>query len=117
MVSRVPLPRKLSTSGIRQRLTDLNAAAHEAPWSVVAGTLRKRFTFEDFRSAFAFMSKVAKAAESLGHHPDWSNSYAKVDVALTTHSAGGLTSLDFDLATRIEAIPRPRERAAKRTSS
>jgi 4a-hydroxytetrahydrobiopterin dehydratase len=50
------------------------------------------------------MTRVALAAEKMDHHPDWSNSWNKVTVDLCTHSAGGLTKNDVDLATRIQHI-------------
>ena len=64
----------------------------------------RRFRFADFSEAWRFMSRVALAAEAMDHHPDWSNSYRDVDVTLTTHSAGGVTKLDLDLAARIDAL-------------
>ncbi len=60
--------------------------------------IHKRFAFRNFGEAFAFMTRVAMAAEKLDHHPDWSNVYKTVDVKLSTHDAGGLTELDFRLA-------------------
>ena len=64
----------------------------------------KAFKFDSFNSAFAFMTRTAQIAEKIDHHPDWSNSYNKVKISLTTHSAGGLTKLDFELANHIESI-------------
>lgn len=58
----------------------------------------RRFEFRDFAEAFGFMAECALFAEKLDHHPEWSNVYRRVDVTLTTHSADGLTDLDFDLA-------------------
>lgn len=58
--------------------------------------------FVDFPTAFAFMAAVAIEAEALGHHPDWSNSWATVQITLSTHSAGGLTELDLQLAAKID---------------
>jgi pterin-4a-carbinolamine dehydratase len=52
----------------------------------------------DFSEAFGFMARAALVAEKLDHHPEWKNVYRTVDVRLTTHDAGGLTELDFDLA-------------------
>ena len=65
--------------------------------------IERRFVFADFGAAFAFMTRAAAAAERLDHHPDWSNSYRTVDVTLTTHSAGGLTAKDFELAALMDA--------------
>ena len=72
-------------------------------WQRNGGTIGRQFRFADFRTAFAFMTAVAAIAEQLDHHPDWSNSYRDVVVALTTHDAGGLTTLDFELARAIDA--------------
>jgi len=66
--------------------------------------ISKTFTFKNFSEAFGFMSRVALAAEKLDHHPEWSNVYKTVDVTLTTHDAGGLTQLDFDLAKKMDRI-------------
>lgn len=74
-------------------------------WSVgKGGALAKRFEFADFIAAFGFMSRVALVAEKRGHHPDWSNSYGSVAIALITHSVGGVTERDVDLARAIEAL-------------
>jgi 4a-hydroxytetrahydrobiopterin dehydratase len=64
----------------------------------------KRFTFADFGAAFAFMTRVALAAEKADHHPDWSNVWNRVDVLLSTHDAGGVTDRDIALARKIDAI-------------
>jgi 4a-hydroxytetrahydrobiopterin dehydratase len=64
----------------------------------------RSFRFRDFAEAFAFMTQVAEAAEEADHHPDWSNSWNRVEIALTTHSAGGLTEKDLALAARIDAL-------------
>ncbi len=64
----------------------------------------KRFQFTDFSTAFAFMTRVALAAERLDHHPDWCNSYRRVDITLTTHEIGGLSRRDIALAEAIEAL-------------
>jgi 4a-hydroxytetrahydrobiopterin dehydratase len=67
--------------------------------------IAKRFAFADFGAAFAFMTRVALAAEKADHHPEWSNVWNKVDILLTTHSAGGVTGKDIALAREIEAMP------------
>jgi 4a-hydroxytetrahydrobiopterin dehydratase len=58
----------------------------------------KTFKFAGFAEAFGFMAECALRAEKLDHHPEWSNVYRTVEVKLSTHSAKGLTKLDFDLA-------------------
>ena len=77
----------------------------EAPegWDVVGQVLRKEFAFADFAEAWAFMNRVAVEAERLDHHPDWSNSWNRVVIELTSHDAGGLTPLDVRLAAAIDA--------------
>jgi 4a-hydroxytetrahydrobiopterin dehydratase len=62
------------------------------------------FTFADFNEAFGFMARAALVAEKMDHHPDWSNSYKKVEVTLSTHSAGGITELDLKLAEAMDRI-------------
>ena len=72
-------------------------ADHPA-WEVVDGKLHRELAFADFGEAFAFMTRVALAAEKLDHHPDWSNSWNKVVIDITNHAAGGLTDRCFALA-------------------
>ncbi|MBM3401675.1 MAG: pterin-4-alpha-carbinolamine dehydratase [Bacteroidetes bacterium] len=67
--------------------------------------LKKEFKFEDFITAWAFMNKVALIAEKLGHHPDWSNSYNKVTIMLSSHDAGDkITEKDRNLADFIDML-------------
>lgn len=66
--------------------------------------IRRDFRFADFGAAFAFMTRTAIAAEKADHHPDWSNSWNKVAVALSTHSDGGVTGKDIDLARAMEGF-------------
>ncbi len=73
-----------------------------AGWRVVKGNLHRVFEFKDFTQAFGFMKRVALAADKMNHHPDWSNAYNKVTIDLSTHSAGGLTKNDFELAGKIQ---------------
>lgn len=89
---------KLSNQEIAAELKKLKG------WTVEEGKLHRVFEFRDFSQAFGFMSRVALAAESMGHHPDWSNAWNKVTIDLTTHSAGGLTQNDFGLAGKIQQI-------------
>jgi 4a-hydroxytetrahydrobiopterin dehydratase len=66
--------------------------------------IAKSFKFADFGEAFAFMTRVALEAEKADHHPEWSNVWNRVDILLSTHSAGGVTAKDAALAMKIEAI-------------
>jgi 4a-hydroxytetrahydrobiopterin dehydratase len=72
-------------------------------WIEKDNKLVKDFQFEDFITAFAFMTKVAFVAEKMGHHPEWSNVYNKVSIKLNTHDAGNIvTDLDRELAAKID---------------
>jgi 4a-hydroxytetrahydrobiopterin dehydratase len=57
-----------------------------------------------FIFAFGFMASAAIVAEKMNHHPEWSNVYNRVTVRLTTHDAGGITELDFELAARMTGL-------------
>ncbi|EHS50170.1 pterin-4-alpha-carbinolamine dehydratase [Rhizobium sp. PDO1-076] len=91
---------KLDDAAIAARLGELKG------WSIArAGVaIEKHYVFRDFRQAFGFMTEAALAAEKLDHHPEWFNVYKRVDVTLTTHSAGGLTELDFKLAVLMDMV-------------
>jgi 4a-hydroxytetrahydrobiopterin dehydratase len=93
---------RLSEEEIDAALAKLPGWRHE----VAANAVAKSFRFADFSEAFAFMARVALAAEKADHHPDWSNSWNKVEIALTTHSAGGVTARDVTLAGQINALAR-----------
>jgi len=77
---------------------------HYSDWSVSNGKLQREYVFSDFVQAFGFMTQVALLAEASNHHPEWFNVYKKVNVALTTHEADGITERDFKLAKQMEAI-------------
>ena len=90
------------------RLTDAEreaALARLSQWSLRGDGLaiERTFRFGDFGEAFAFMARVALAAEKADHHPEWSNVWNRVDVTLTTHDAGGLSARDVALAEIIDA--------------
>jgi 4a-hydroxytetrahydrobiopterin dehydratase len=70
-------------------------------WRLENGKLHRDLRFADFNAAFGFMARVALVAETLGHHPEWSNVWNKVTIDLTTHDVGGLSDLDVTLAQRI----------------
>lgn len=74
-------------------------------WQETNHQLKRSFKFKNFIDAFAFMTKVAFAAEKLNHHPNWSNVYNQVDIVLTTHDAGNtVTEKDWQLAQKIDEI-------------
>jgi 4a-hydroxytetrahydrobiopterin dehydratase len=85
-------PQPLSPAQIDTALADLPG------WTHADGRLRRSFVFANFVEAFAFMTRVAFAAERLDHHPDWTNVWSRVDVLLWTHDCGGITTLDLELA-------------------
>lgn len=89
---------KLSDSEVIERLAGLDQ------WSLIDGKLRRDFKFADFVRAFGFMTSAAIEAEKLNHHPEWSNVYNKVTVNLVTHSAKGITELDFKLAEKLDGL-------------
>jgi len=74
-------------------------------WKEINNKFVKDFKFKDFKEAFAFMTKVAAIAEELKHHPEWTNTYNKVTIKLSTHDAGDIvTEKDKELAKRIDEI-------------
>lgn len=92
----MPRPTKLTDAQISER------ASSFPDWTLENGKLTRKFKFKNFVEAFGFMASVALCAEKINHHPEWSNVYNKVNVYLTTHDAGGLTELDFQLAKMID---------------
>lgn len=74
-------------------------------WKVENNQLKRSFQFTDFVEAFAFMTKVAFAAEKMNHHPNWSNVYNKVEITLFTHDANdNVTEKDRKLSKLIDGI-------------
>lgn len=75
-------------------------------WELVEGrdAIRKTFVFEDFVAAFGWMTRVALWAEKWNHHPEWENVYKTVNVTLTTHDVGGLSTLDLKLARKMDSL-------------
>jgi 4a-hydroxytetrahydrobiopterin dehydratase len=71
-------------------------------WNIEEKAIQREFVFKEFNEAFSFMTSVALEAEKMNHHPDWTNSYNKVSISLTTHFAGGITKNDLELAAKIE---------------
>jgi 4a-hydroxytetrahydrobiopterin dehydratase len=94
----MPRPGKLAPEDVTARIASLS------DWTVVADKLHREYKFADFTHAFGFMAAVATVAEKMDHHPDWQNVYNRVTVDLSTHDAGGITVLDFELAAVMEKI-------------
>jgi 4a-hydroxytetrahydrobiopterin dehydratase len=83
---------------------EIKAALAALPeWNEVGGELQRTFQFADFVASMAFVNRVAEAAESANHHPDFLIRYNKVTLSLSTHDAGGITGKDFALAGAIDA--------------
>lgn len=91
-------PTKLSPNELDAALSELSG------WSLQNEKLHRQFQFASFVEAFGFMSSAALVAESMGHHPEWFNVYNRVTVDLTTHDAGGITSLDVELARKMNEL-------------
>ena len=94
----MPSVEKLDGATIEERLSKLDG------WTIRDEKLHRRFVFSDFNEAFGFMARIALIAESMNHHPEWFNVYNQVEVHLTTHDAGGISTLDFELAEQMETI-------------
>lgn len=94
------MPARLTEEERAEALASLPGWRHDAG----RDALVRRFTFRDFTEAFGFMTRVALLAEKADHHPDWSNVWNRVDIALTTHDAHGLTSRDVALARAIDRL-------------
>jgi 4a-hydroxytetrahydrobiopterin dehydratase len=73
-------------------------------WQVVGDHLHRELAFADFSEAFGFMARVALVAEKLDHHPDWSNSWNRVVIDVTSHAEGGITDRCVELTTRINRL-------------
>ena len=87
----------LSDEQLEQFLIEL------AEWRIKDEKLFRVLRFKDFNKAIEFMNQVAITAEAMDHHPEWSNVYNKVEIYLVTHSEGGITQLDIDLAREIDS--------------
>ena len=85
-------------------MTDLIEDPQVPGWQLVDGRLHRELEFADFSDAFGFMTRVALIAEKLNHHPDWSNSWNRVVIDITSHDKGGVTDLCVDFATRVNRL-------------
>jgi 4a-hydroxytetrahydrobiopterin dehydratase len=100
----------------RRALTDGEVAeglGRVPGWERRGDRIARSFRFRDFAEAFGWMTSVALVAERLDHHPEWRNVWATVEVELTTHDAGGITALDFELAEAMERLAAERPRVAQ----
>ena len=93
---------RLEGNARQQALAGLKGWKEEAARDAIV----KEFRFTDFNQAFAFMTQIALKAERMDHHPEWSNVYNRVTVALSTHECGGVSQRDIDLA-RFIGVTRP----------
>ena len=91
---------RLTDQDIEARIGALAGWSYDAP----AKAIRRSLKFADFTQAFGFMTQVALAAEKADHHPDWSNVWNRVEIALSTHDQGGVTEKDFALAASIDGF-------------
>lgn len=89
---------KLTENEVQQQLQQTKG------WTLANGKLHKAYECKDFVDAFGKITKVALVAESMNHHPEWFNVWNKVVIDLNTHSAQGISSLDFQLAAKINEI-------------
>jgi 4a-hydroxytetrahydrobiopterin dehydratase len=94
----MPAAKKLTEAEVQERLSEVKG------WSLAGGKLHRAFECKDFVAAFGNMTRVALVAESMNHHPDWSNVWNKVVIDLNTHSVKGISNLDFELAGKISEI-------------
>jgi 4a-hydroxytetrahydrobiopterin dehydratase len=91
---------KLTEREIVERLTAMQG------WVREGDAIRKSYTFAKFAEGIGFVDRVAAAADAMDHHPDIDVRWTTVTMRLSTHSAGGLTGKDFDLAAKIDAAAR-----------
>ena len=97
----------MAASGRPERLSDaeIEQLMGSVPgWAIRSGKLHREFRFQNFNQAFGFIKRATLYSETMDHHPEWSNVYATVIVDLVTHSADGITKLDFDLAKKMNGI-------------
>jgi 4a-hydroxytetrahydrobiopterin dehydratase len=88
----------LEDTEIESRLADLDG------WTRAGDAIRKEFKRDDFVGSVKFVDELVEPAEDMGHHPDVEISWDTVTVTISTHSEGGLTANDFELAARLDAL-------------
>lgn len=90
--------KKLTKLEIEERLVKL------IDWEYENDALITDFEFDNFKDCMSAMNRIAFECEALNHHPEWTNIYNTLEIKLTTHDVGGVTDLDFQLATAINKI-------------
>ncbi|CAN5541091.1 4a-hydroxytetrahydrobiopterin dehydratase [soil metagenome] len=88
----------MAADEIQRRLAEVDG------WERSGNSIRKQFKVDDFVGSVGFVDRIVEPAEDMGHHPDLEISWNTVTVKLSTHSEGGLTEADFELAGRIDAL-------------
>lgn len=95
---------KIARAPARFNATCQDGGVTSARWLEDSRGLHREFSFSDFAEAWQFMSQVAHLAETLDHHPDWSNRWNRVSITLLSHDAGAVTERDRRMATLIDEI-------------
>jgi 4a-hydroxytetrahydrobiopterin dehydratase len=88
----------LSDGEIEERLADLSG------WERAGEAIKRSFKFDDFQGSVDFVNRITPVAEDMNHHPDLAISWNTVECTLSTHSEGGLTENDFEMAGRIDGL-------------
>ncbi|MCG3114021.1 MAG: 4a-hydroxytetrahydrobiopterin dehydratase [Candidatus Manganitrophus sp.] len=91
----------LSMEEVRRKIHDLKG------WELYDNMLQKKYSFRTFKTAMQFVNRVAELADSVDHHPDMMINYNRVLLKLMTHSQGGITDRDFNLAQMIDQVEKP----------
>jgi 4a-hydroxytetrahydrobiopterin dehydratase len=89
---------RLNDEEIEERLAGLDG------WERYGDAIRRAFKLDDFKGSVDFVNRLTPEAEDMNHHPDLAISWNEVTVTITTHSEGGLTANDFELARKIDAV-------------
>jgi 4a-hydroxytetrahydrobiopterin dehydratase len=89
---------KLAKDDVKARLKTMPG------WKLDDGEIEKDYKFKDFKESMLFVNAIARAAEAMDHHPDIEIKYNRVEIALSTHSEGGITERDFALAAQIDSV-------------
>jgi len=99
-----PRRKSVGKGAARDTTVRFNCCVVSGMWREEDGALRREFVFVDFAAAWAFMTEVARVAEQHDHHPDWSNSWNRVSIALRSHDVGRVTARDHRMAEEIDRL-------------